>query len=77
MGGADGNGNGLNYSQRLTNIGAGLQASYVQESMQGVARIEGTAVLLPDGTVFLCSGAANGAQRSLDTQSPMGHSRLP
>ena len=60
MGGADNNGNGLNYSQRLTSIGAGLQSSWVQENMQGIARIEGTAVLLPDGTVFLCSGAANG-----------------
>ena len=60
MGGADGNGHGLSYSQRLTSVGAGLQASLVQEDMQGVPRIEGTAVLLPDGTVFLCSGASNG-----------------
>ena len=39
--------------------GAGLHAAVTQES---IARIEGTAVVLPDGTVLLCSGAASGAR---------------
>ena len=69
MGGADGNGNGLSYSQRLSTIGAGLQMGVVQEAMAGVARIEGTAVVLPDGTVFLCSGAASGARTAQALES--------
>ena len=60
-GGADSNGNGLAYSTRMSNIGPGLQPTLVQESM-GQARIEGCATNLPDGTVFLTSGAANGAR---------------
>ena len=59
MGGADNNGNGLAYSQRLTGIVPGQTAGWQQEDME-VKRIEGVAVLLPDGTVFLCSGASGG-----------------
>ena len=58
-GGADNAGNGLAYSSRITNLGIGLQPTIVQENM-GKARIEGCATNLPDGTVFMTSGAANG-----------------
>ena len=60
-GGGDDSGNGLAYSTRITNIGVGLQPTLVQEST-GQARIEGCATNLPDGTVFLGNGAANGEQ---------------
>ena len=60
MGGADRNAIGLNYSSRLSNIAPGQHASWTVEDMQGVARIEGVGVLLPDGQVFLCSGAGQG-----------------
>lgn len=60
MGGADNNGTGLTYSQRMSNIGPGLTPVIVQEDMMGQGRIEGTAVVLPDGSVFLNSGAAMG-----------------
>lgn len=60
-GGANSGGVGLNYSTRITNIGIGLQPTFVQE-MMGKARIEGCAVNLPDGTVFMTSGAGNGMQ---------------
>ena len=59
MGGADNDGNGLAYSQRLTGMAPGQTAEWQQEAM-GLKRIEGVGVLLPDGTVFLCSGASYG-----------------
>ena len=59
MGGADNNGDGLDYSQRLSGIVPGQTAVWQQEDM-GQKRIEGVGVLLPDGTVFLCSGASGG-----------------
>ena len=62
-GGADDVGNGLAYSTRITNLGVGLQPTLVQENM-GKARIEGCATNLPDGTVFMTSGAANGKPAS-------------
>ena len=60
MGGADDTGEGLPYSQRLSNLGPGQTPSWTYEPMQGQQRIEGVGVLLPDGTVFLCSGAEQG-----------------
>ena len=51
---------GLPYSQRLSNIAPGQMPVWTLDSMQGQPRIEGVAVLLPDGTVFLCSGAESG-----------------
>ncbi len=63
-GGADSNANGLTYSSRLSGIAPGQTAAWTQEDMQGVGRIEGVAVLLPDGTVFLCSGANQGEAAS-------------
>ena len=62
MGGADDTGEGLPYSQRLSNLGPGQTPSWTLEPMQGQPRIEGVGVLLPDGTVFLCSGAEAGAR---------------
>ena len=59
-GGSDLNGVGLTYSRLLTNLFVGVQASYVQENMAGATRIEGVGILLPDGTVFFCSGGAQG-----------------
>ena len=64
MGGSDLNSNGLPYSQRLSDIGPGQTPVWTQESMQGQPRIEGVGVLLPDGTVFLCSGAGSGEATS-------------
>lgn len=60
MGGADDMGEGLPYSQRLSNLGPGQTPSWTYETMQDQPRIEGVGVVLPDGTVFLCSGAENG-----------------
>ncbi len=60
MGGSDDEGIGLTYSQRLSNLVPGQTPSWTLEAMQGQPRIEGVGVLLPDGTVFLCSGAEQG-----------------
>ena len=60
MGGADGSQTGLTYSQRISNSGPGRTPQVVREDMLGHGRIEGTAVVLPDGTVILNSGAALG-----------------
>ena len=61
MGGSDDSGNGLAYSQRLSNIAPYKTPSWLVENMNGYRRFEGCAVLLPDGTVFLTSGAQYGA----------------
>ncbi len=62
MGGPDDNGEGLPYSQRLSNLAPRQTPTWTLEPMMGQPRIEGVGVLLPDGTVFLCSGAAEGAR---------------
>ena len=61
MGGSDDSGNGLAYSQRLSNVAPGKTPAWTVENMNGYPRFEGCAVLLPDGTVFLTSGAQHGA----------------
>ncbi len=76
MGGADNNGNGLAYSQRLSGIVPGQTAKWQQEYM-GQTRIEGVGVLLPDGTVFLCSGASGGQLKLLPDTLYAMHLRLP
>ena len=60
MGGSDDDGQGLPYSQRLSNLAPGQTPTWTLEPMQGQQRIEGVGILLPDGTVFLCSGAEEG-----------------
>ena len=57
MGGSDDDGNGLAYSQRLSGVAPGKTPAWTVENMNGYRRFEGCAVLLPDGTVFLTSGA--------------------
>ena len=61
MGGSDDSGNGLAYSQRLSGVAPGKTPVWTVENMNGYPRFEGCAVLLPDGTVFLTSGAQYGA----------------
>ena len=61
MGGSDDSGNGLAYSQRLSGVAPGQTPAWTVENMAGYRRFEGCAVLLPDGTVFLTSGAQYGA----------------
>ena len=61
MGGSDNDGNGLAYSQRLSGMAPGKTPAWTVENMAGYRRFEGCAVLLPNGTVFLTSGAQYGA----------------
>ena len=72
MGGSDDSGNGLAYSQRLSGVAPGKTPAWTVENMAGYRRFEGCAVLLPDGTVFLTSGAQHGAAQSL-RQLPCMH----
>ena len=61
MGGSDDSGNGLAYLQRLSGVAPGQAPAWTAENMAGYRRFEGCAVLLPDGTVSLTSGAQYGA----------------
>ena len=55
--------NGIAYSQLISNLQPGLTPTITVEQM-GTPRIEGVAVVLPDGTVFLCCGAQQGGCQS-------------
>ena len=75
MGGSDDSGNGLAYSQRLSGVAPYQTPSWTVENMNGYRRFEGCAVLLPDGTVFLTSGASYGAASQLHQLICMHHAK--